>query len=318
MFEMIRQYKAYLESDCRFAPETVVDLMGQLPAIIDKLAVDDPRQIKANTVAREWRNSRWEQTEDGIRLAEGRNQVYLQALKEFLQYLEDRNMVAEKGIAGIINLPGQVSLNTRGLREAETEQLLSFLRFHLNNENQRRDTALIYLLMYSGCHLDNLLNLRVGNDGNLDFSRGIQCGDFEQDGDQVWVKIRGLGRAGQRVLIHPEALAFLRFYLENRSLKSALLFPVKNRKGIASPMSSATAKRAIERLVVKAGIRIKLERILETVRHTAASLGVMVSEEPRLIVSGSDARFPAETFGGTLANSGLHNGNPSLGGFQAA
>lgn len=293
MLEIIKDYRCYLEKDCRFTRDTVVNYLGNLPIILDNLEIQSVNDIDSRKISNEWRYSRWEETGEGIRLSESAQNGYLSALKEFLRYLEEKQLLSEKGISDIINLPGGGDRGLNGLAPAEQKKLREYLMFNVANDAQRRDTAMISLLLNSGCRLNELLALDVGPGGSIQFNESHRCGDFELVDGAVYAHIRGLGSAERKFKVNDEVMLFLNFYLENRGKISPILFLNNSVGGRVSRLTEKSAIRIIDKVFHKAAIVARRENLIDILIATAKLNGVFFEEEKRQIVTLVESRNQA-------------------------
>ncbi|RMI03404.1 MAG: hypothetical protein D6681_10000 [Calditrichaeota bacterium] len=274
MFDVIREYKAYLEQSCRYPREMIVNYLGNLPLILDQLQVNSVEELDAEKVSRAWREFRWQKTEDGIEMPEETERGYLAALKEFLRYLEDRGYVSQKGMADIIqvNPPRPPVIN--GLRPFEQEALRKYLVFNVQNDARRRETALIFLLMHTGCSLSQALALRVHRDGVIYTEPPrTRSGDFEVESTgQLLVNFRTLEGETVRIPLNEQTVHFLNFYLENRHCRSAILFLNNARK---APLTEKSARKLIARVLKKAGLNIREGHEVEALRNSSPYAGLL-------------------------------------------
>lgn len=272
MYEVIRDYKSYLEKDCRFTRDTVVSYMGNLPEIFRDLKIRTLNDINAKTISYAWRIGRWEPIQKGIQISETAQNGYLLALKEFLRYLEEKGYNVEQGISEIIRLEEIPNIPLKGLSKEEQRKLADFLLFNISNDLQRKETALISLIWATGCRLNEALALNVGNDGLLSTRRtsGV-AGDFEIDSEKVSVSIRGVSRNGIKSLLPRECVNFLNFHLENRSFKSPILFLNNARTRKPGRLSGDVASNLIERVFRRAGIEVRNYQAVNILRSTAST-----------------------------------------------
>lgn len=317
MLDLIRQYKQYLEADCRFSEDTIVRYVGNVPVILDKMGVREPTDIDARRVLQEWQTARWEATDEGIRISDDAQKQYLPAFKEFLRYLEDRGLLGEERISDIIRLPQRRGERLNGLLLEELRRLQRYLAYHVSNDSQRRDTALLQMLLNTGCSLPELLSLEVGRDGQLDFSRHSICGSFEEIEGTVYVVVRARGWRDRRIRLEPRTLTYLRFYLENRSPGNAILFARTARRGRPGRLAEGVAARSVERLVARAGIRARRDAIVDVLRMTAVQRGLEVLESDRPLLSSDFQRMGDGDRDGNPGDDRGRNGS-TLGGRRSA
>ncbi|RMG41960.1 MAG: hypothetical protein D6732_01760, partial [Methanobacteriota archaeon] len=91
MYDVIRNFKWYLEKECRFPQEAVVQYLGNLPVIFDNLNINSIQDIDVQKINREWKYKRWMETPEGIVLSDSVYNGYLPTLKLFLKYLEKKD-----------------------------------------------------------------------------------------------------------------------------------------------------------------------------------------------------------------------------------
>jgi site-specific recombinase XerD len=285
MFEVIREYKSYLETHCRLPQDTVVNYLGNLPIIFDNLKINSLNDINAGKVASAWKVNRWEPINKGIQVSEGAQSGYLRAFKEFLCYLEERGYLGEPGVSQIINLPENQKKKLKGLSEAEGQKLREFLLFNVKNDSQRRETALMFILLSTGCELSEALALSVHGDGLIYTEAERQpSGDFTVKEGVVFVGIRGIDGSDRTVKLSSEVAAFLNFYLENRKIKNPILFLSDARSHKPQRLSESAAQKIVERVFEKAGIAVRKGEALQVLRCTALENG-LIKESNRQIIS---------------------------------
>ena len=309
MYEVIRDYKSYLEKDCRFTRDTVVSYMGNLPEIFNDLKIRTLNDINSKTISYAWRIGRWEPIQKGIQISETAQSGYLVALKEFLRYLEEKGYNVEQGISEIIRLEDVPNVPLKGLSREEQGILREFLLFNISNDLQRKETALISLIWATGCRLNEALALNVGNDGLISTRKTKgQAGDFEIDSENVYVSIRGVSRNGIKSLLSLECVNFLNFYLENRNFKSPILFLNNARTRKPGRLSSDVASNMIERVFRRAGVEVRNNQAVNILRSTADFKEIEQSQLANTVL-----KFPAPQ--PDLA-SPAHNNNPASGGWN--
>ena len=295
MFEVIREYKSYLETNCRLPQDTVVNYLGNLPIIFDNLKINTVSDIDARKVSSAWKFQRWESTTDGIQVSERAQSGYLIALKEFLCYLEEKGHLSDQAISSIINLPENNKKKLKGLNETEQKKLREFLLFNVKNDTQRRETALMFILLSTGCNLSEALTIHVHKDGVIYYDDARQpSGDFRVENDKLYLTIRGVDGSDRKVKLSSEVAAFLNFYLENRKQKSALLFLSNARSNTPKGMTEASAQKIVEKVFEKAGISVRKGEALTVLRCTALETG-LIKETNRQIIPLRPANPEAES-----------------------
>lgn len=294
MYEIIKEYKCYLEKDCRFTRDTVIHYVETLPAIFNHLEIRSLEDIDSQKVSQAWRFGRWEPIQKGIQLSESARGGYLLALKEFLRYLEDRGYCSEEGISEIIRIPETAPVQLRGLTPGEQQQLHDFLIFNVSNDLQRKETALSLLLLATGVRLHDALALNVGFNGLISTHKTAgKAGDFDIEGEKVYLTLRGFDAGESRILLPTETLHYLNFYLENRGVKSTILF--LNNARVAKPgrLTPEVATNLMERVLRKAGISIRRGQAVDILRYTAhenrAAARVALHSSVTASAEGSDA-----------------------------
>jgi site-specific recombinase XerD len=303
MYEVIRDYKSYLENDCRFTHDTVSDYLGTLPNIFTDLQIHSLNDIDAKKISYAWRFGRWEPIQKGIQLSETAQSGYLLALKEFLRYLEDKGYNVEQGISEIIKVDDVPQLKLKGLNKAEQNKLRSFLLYNINNDLQRKETALVSLIWATGCRLNEALALNIGNDGLISTRRTSgRAGDFVVEGEDVYVSIRGVTSDGSKTLLPRDTVNFLNFYLENRPYKNPILFLNNARTRKPSRLSGDVATNLIERVFQKAEIQYRSGQAVNILRSTTYTLSEgNASRKPEILrfpntdTRGADTALPAKT-----------------------
>jgi len=284
MYNVIREYKSYLESHCRLPQDTIVNYLGNLPIIFDNLKINSLTDIDARKVSSAWKFNRWESTSDGIQISEQAQSGYLIALKEFLRYLEEKGYLSDPSISGIINLPENRKKKLKGLNESEHHKLREYLLFNVKNDTRRRETALMFILLATGCNLSEALSLRVHRDGVIYYDDANQpSGDFRVEHNRLYVAVRGVDGSDRKVKLSRQAAAFLNFYLENRKQKSRILFLSNARSNSPKRMTETSAQKIVERVFEKAGIPVRKGEVLNVLRCTALENG-LIKETNRQIV----------------------------------
>lgn len=285
MFDVIRDYKSYLETNCRLPQEAVVNHLGNLPIIFDNLNITSLTDIDAGKVSSAWKVSRWESTSEGIQISEPAQSGYLLALKEFLLFLEEKGHLTGKTISEIINLPENNRKKLRGLNQQERAKLREYLLFNVKNDTQRRETALMFILLSTGCSLSEALALTVSGEGVIYTEKERQpSGNFEVAEDRLYVTIRGVDGTDRKVRLSAEVGAFMNFYLENRKQVSRILFLSSGRSNKPKAMTEASAQKIVERVFEKAGIPMRKGEALNVLRCTALEDG-LIKENNRQIIS---------------------------------
>ncbi len=303
MFDIIRGYKAYLERECRLPQDAVIHYLGNLPIILDHLNINTLQDINLQKVTDAWRLKRWEITDDGIQVSEKAQNGYLRTFKEFLAYLEKSGRLQRQGLAEIIRIPEARTRRIRGLNNKEIRQLKAFLRFHVDNHSQRRETALTWFLLQTGCSISAAMALNVHSSGRiLTEPHWDRSGNFWVENGRVHVTYtREEGEETTRVL-EDELVHYLNFYLENRKYTSPILFLSDARRNHPSRLKAQTAERIIERLFLKAGIPVKKGCVAEILRATAMEQGILNDGGKRQILSLHDSeRYETETLSAAYA-----------------
>ncbi len=267
---LVGPFQDYLRNACRFHAETVAYCVDTLPQVFRNLQINQLADINAHRVEKALQNSRWEITPEGIQRVEGEQSEYLLVLRQFLQYLEDGGYPVERGLPSLVNLKKAPAVKMGGLTAEEQQQLLNFLRFNVRNDTQRRDTSLLFLLVSVGCTLQEALNLKVHKSGIIraDAPQAIS-GDFQWIGDQMYLRIKGSGKAYRKLPVPLETVNFLNFYLENRKHRSARLFIRNSGKQPLDAILLVSAKRFISKIFKELAIDVKPADIEEVLFNTA-------------------------------------------------
>lgn len=286
MFDIIRGYKSYLERECRFPQDAVIHYLGNLPIILDNLNINTLQDINVQKVLDAWRLKRWEITDDGIQVSEKAQNGYLSTLKEFLAYLEKSGRLQRQGLADIIRIPEARTQKIRGLSNQEIGQLKAFLRFNVDNNSQRRETALTWFLLQTGCSISEAMALNVHSTGRILIEPHLgRSGNFWLDSGRVNVTYASEEGEEISTVLEDELVHYLNFYLENRKYVSPILFLSDARRNIPSRLKAQTAERIIERLFQKAGIPVKNGCVAEILRATATEQGISKDRRNRQILS---------------------------------
>jgi|GEM_PF-4430467 len=272
MYDVLKAYKNYLETDRRLPRDSVITYMGNIPAIFRNLGVKEIEQINAEKIAHEWRYSRWEKTDEGIRLSESAQQGYLPALKSFLRYLEDARYSIEPGLSDIIKLEESPFGRLEGITTVEREQLRAYISKHLKNDTQRASALLVQFLLDTGCSVSEAVDLSVSADGSITSLRSNRpCGSFRLEEGNIKISVSAIGRTDTEVTLSDEILRLLSLHLEKRKQKGADLFLVNGRYG-ARRMTKRYAQSLIEKLLQQAGIRGPYGRMADVLRATYFNL----------------------------------------------
>ncbi len=296
MFEVIREYKNYLETNCRLPQDTVVNYLGNLPIIFDNLKINSLTDIDARKVSSVWKFNRWESTSDGIQISEQAQSGYLIALKEFLRYLEEKGYFSDQSISEIINLPENRKKKLKGLNESEHHKLREYLLFNVKNDTQRRETALMFILLAAGCNLSETLSLRVHHDGVIYYDDANQpSGDFRVENNRLYVTVRGVDGSDRKVKLSQQVAAFLNFYLENRKQKSRILFLSNARSNTPKRMAETSAQKIVERVFEEAGIPVRKGEVLNVLRCTALESGLIKETNRQIVPLRQPAPEPVST-----------------------
>ena len=305
MYNVIREFKIYLENECRFNQDLIVNYLGNLPIIFDHLGINTITDINPQNVASVWRQKRWENTGDGIRISDRNESGYLTALKMFLRYLEEKGRLRAKGLSEIIRVPEARTVRLRGLSRAEQKKLREFLLYNVRNDTQRRETALLLFLLETGCALSDALALNVHSDGYILTARGDeQSGSFYAKFGEIFAKIKNEDGDIQDMKVSPEAIHFLNFYLENRKYHNAILFLSDARRNLPSRLSEKKGEKIIERVFEKAGTPTRKGTALQILRCTAIENGIRSSRRNRQIIS---LNADAANHGGTASKPQMWN-----------
>ncbi len=272
MYDVLIAYKNYQETDRRLPRDSVITYMGNIPMIFRNLGVKEIEQISAEKIAHEWRYSRWEKTDEGIRLSESAQQGYLPALKSFLRYLEDARYSIEPGLSDIIKLEESPFGRLEGISEKEREQLKVYVSKNLRNDTQRASALLVQLLLDTGCSVSEAVDLSVSADGNItSLRRNRPCGSFRLEEGNIKISVSAIGRTDTEVTLSDSILRLLSLHLEKRKQKGADLFLVNGRYG-ARRMTKRYAQSLIEKLLQQAGIRGPYGRMADVLRATYFNL----------------------------------------------
>ncbi len=263
MLDVIRNFKEYLEVDCRLPHARVDDHMSCMPQIMQNLKIENIRDLSPQHVNREWRHSRWKPTQKGISISESAERGYLPVLKMFLRYLEDQQYPVSSGLADIIRIPDQAFFEVREMSLEERRQLREALIAPVSKEQQRRDQLLVLLLWATKCSLEEALALCVNRDGTLeaDEEGGVRAGHFLLRDGCVSVMLPGHRKEAVEKALPDEVAVLLREYLENRSERDSRLFLGAKGRGRRRPMTVRSAMTAIYRVLSAAGIQVPLSSV---------------------------------------------------------
>ena len=267
MHELIAPFREYLESS-RFAASLIGNCIDQLPVVYKNLQVERLNDIDVNAVKRAEKMNLWRITPTGIERCESKNTDYLLTLKYFLKYLEASGYAVAPQINENIQLPSNFNITPGGLTDKETSSLRKFLVFNVGSNRERRDTALMFLLLTTDISLTEALAIRV----SAKAGKTLPCGDFGEDESGIFVNIVGKGKAVRRIYLATETLHFLNFYLENRSQSSAFLFCKASGKTASSPITTKSAQKILSEILQQCDIEVEQEQLLSVLRQTAKLL----------------------------------------------
>ena len=267
MHELIAPFREYLESS-RFAASIIGNCIDQLPVVYKNLQVERLNDIDVNAVKRAEKMNLWRITPTGIERCESKNTDYLLTLKYFLKYLEASGYAVAPQINENIQLPSNFNITPGGLTDKETSSLRKFLVFNVGSNRERRDTALMFLLLTTDISLTEALAIRV----SAKAGKTLPCGDFGEDESGIFVNIVGKGKAVRRIYLATETLHFLNFYLENRSQSSAFLFCKASGKTASSPITTKSAQKILSEILQQCDIEVEQEQLLSVLRQTAKLL----------------------------------------------
>ncbi|MEZ4746571.1 MAG: hypothetical protein R3C41_10890 [Calditrichia bacterium] len=267
MHELIAPFREYLESS-RFAASIIGNCIDQLPVVYKNLQVERLNDIDVNTVKRAEKMNLWRITPTGIERCESKDTDYLLTLKYFLKYLEASGYAVAPQINENIQLPSNFNITPGGLTDKETSSLRKFLVFNVGSNRERRDTALMFLLLTTDISLTEALAIRV----SAKAGKTLPCGDFGEDESGIFVNIVGKGKAVRRIYLATETLHFLNFYLENRSQSSAFLFCKASGKTASSPITTKSAQKILSEILQQCDIEVEQEQLLSVLRQTAKLL----------------------------------------------
>ena len=275
MHKLIENYKSYLENNRGFTGDTVRKYSQNVALIIDKLKITSVHEFTSRNINEAWYSAFWAALQTGHKLSDASRQNYLSSLKSFLRYLELYGKI-EKGIADKITLPKVTEKHYQGLTKAEQKALREYLSTHLRTDTERRDAALIYFMWATACRISEALALNVHGDGMIYTDNLLQrSGDFQvtKEGKKayIYVHINGKNKKNRNIVVSPEAIAYLNFYLENRKQKSSILFmshahnPQRNK----GRLLRVGAYGAVAKVFARVGIETKEQVVTHILRHTA-------------------------------------------------
>lgn len=269
MQEFIVPYISFLSGDCRYSPHRVSSYVDTFRDLIEKLNIRNAYQIDVAKVKQACRMDRWETTSHGIQAVELQQGSYAQALRLFIEYLQEVGYPLQDGISDAIKTVDRGPEEIAGLNEQEIDQIKRYLVFNIDKDCNRRDTALLFLMMSVPLTLDQILSLRVGDEGII-AENGV-AGHFHSDNGQLTINFRGL-----LYPVSDEAATFISFYLENRTIKNnPNLFIRGTGKTGDQPLTRTIAKKAVLKICSEAAVMIKPE-LLEPV---FAKTAVLASEQ---------------------------------------
>lgn len=264
MHELIAPFREYLESS-RFAASLIGNCIDQLPVVYKNLQVEHLNDIDLNVVKRAEKMNLWRITPTGIERCESKNTDYLLTLKYFLKYLEASGYAVAPQINENIELPSNFNITPGGLTDKEMDRLRKFLVFNVGSNRERRDTALMFLLLTTDISLTEALAIRV----SAKAGKTLPCGDFGEDETGIFVNIVGKGKAIRRIYLATETLHFLNFYLENRNQSSAFLFCKASGKTASIAITAKSAQKIVGEILQKCDIEVEQEQLFSVLRQTA-------------------------------------------------
>ena len=264
MHDLLMPYVSYLTTDCRYHPKTVSKYMNSMTSLMRKLDISNAYQLDANKAQQAWRMDRWQMTDQGIQAVEASDSSYAPALKTFVKYLKEVGFPVQDGVESTLEQVREEKIPLSGLLPAEQKQLREFLLFHISDDVERRDTALLFLLMTTGIPLEHALTLNVHTDGLIYSDRS--SGHFEPaEDDCMIINYRGL-----QYTVPAEVVLFLNFYLENRKHQQCdkLFIRGNGRVNATKEMTIKAARKVLESLIEQAGIELRSDQISEVLRNT--------------------------------------------------
>lgn len=195
--------------------------------------------------------------------------LYLVCLRQFFSWTESILLYPNisKGIKGIKRLTK--SHHKDSLNKESIKALLDSI--NKNNLVGLRDYTMIYLLVHTGMRLIEM--------------SGILISDIERDNSsktaRLWIKGKGRDGKDNFVVLLPQVLSVLDFYIERRSKKEKLnedtfLFQSHRRKSkekYIKKMSSQSLSRIIRFRLKNAGIKTKRVSA-HSLRHTFGVLAI--------------------------------------------
>jgi|GEM_PF-5063626 len=262
MTDFLAAYQTHLETDRRFHPELVQSYLSALPELLQSQRLSSPAELTKEEVLRIWQQQRWEETSFGIRSRDVSRDRKLIALRSFLRYMEEECRALPNGMHSIIQVEDAHPDRLGGLTSDELNRLKLALIQNISTCNQRRETALIFLICETGLPLDTLLELRVGRNGLI--TANGKSGDFVQKGGRFYL------RAGKQLLpLSNNVIHFINFYLENRRHRTVKLFVKGNGKDAAGHWPVVSALRSLTRFFKQLDISIPKGRLLDVLQATA-------------------------------------------------
>jgi len=259
MQQILDRYASHILNERGFTPATVDKYIGNLHIIFRKLEIKSLADFDPAKISQEWQYVFWDTVQAGRRLADATRRSYLVALKSFLLYLEEHGYPIPRGTAANIRLPRPTEVFYEGLNKDEQKKLREYLCFNLKSIVQLRNTALIFFLWSTGCRISEALQLNVHADGYIyTDDPTMRSGDFEVNGKDVYVEINGKGKKHRKIVVTPEAVAYINFYLEQRwqreKIKSPILFLNHYRRDHHTRLSRTGSYSVIMRVLEAAGI----------------------------------------------------------------
>jgi len=265
MTDFLAAYQSHLESELRFHPELVNRYVTALPELLHRRCLASPAELTREEVSRIWQQQRWEETSSGIRARDVSRSPKLMALRSFLRYLEKECRALPDGVHSIIQVEETVPERLGGLTAEEFEQLRALLIHNTGTCNQRRETALIFLLCETGLTLEEALQLEVGRNGNIALSG--RSGSFrEKEGEFILCP-----DSVRKITLSANLIHYINFYLENRRHRTRRLFVKGSGRDAAGTWPVPSALRVLTRFFKQLDIVVPRGRLLDVLKATAES-----------------------------------------------
>lgn len=251
------------------SPEGAEKYRGNIRIICKELGISKISELDPETINEKWVSEIWNMLVDRRGIANNTVIGYQSALKKFLLFLEKYQLMPT-GIHEQVKLakPHEVHLN--GLSMEEKKMLRDYISCNLKTERDRRDAALCYFLLATGCRISEALRCDVHGDCFIYAIPGKRSGDFSIYDGEVYVHIKGKGHRERDIPVASLAISYINMYLETRSNKndSALFHTCSRNVDEQKRIGRRGAIHAVDKLFERSGIKTD-GHVTHVFRHTA-------------------------------------------------